>query len=212
MIKFFRKNRQKLLIENKFSKYLIYAIGEIILVVIGILIALSINNWNQNKKSIEKGEILFAQVQKELLLNIKKANVVIEHYRRKDSLLYKVLTKKVTYEDYKSGIRFFYIIGNYVSVDATDDAFKNLIEFNGSLTPQQDSIVLKLKSLYGTDKINVDVHDKSMLNDAMILDRYQKDNMEWYYESMTFHKFSDEMIEYHLNDTFFFNEVSAYNN
>ena len=39
-----------MLTENKFSKYLIYAIGEIILVVIGILIALSINNWNENKK------------------------------------------------------------------------------------------------------------------------------------------------------------------
>ena len=50
MIKFFRKIRQRLLSENKFSKYLIYAIGEIILVVIGILIALSINNWNENKK------------------------------------------------------------------------------------------------------------------------------------------------------------------
>jgi hypothetical protein len=51
MIKFFRKIRQKLLTENKFSKYLIYAIGEIVLVVIGILIALSINNWNEEKKS-----------------------------------------------------------------------------------------------------------------------------------------------------------------
>ena len=51
MIKFFRKIRQKLLSENKFSKYLIYAIGEIVLVVIGILIALQINNWNEVKKS-----------------------------------------------------------------------------------------------------------------------------------------------------------------
>ncbi len=50
MIKFFRKIRQRLLSENKFSKYLIYAIGEIVLVVIGILIALSINNWNENQK------------------------------------------------------------------------------------------------------------------------------------------------------------------
>ena len=49
MIKFFRKNRQETLTENKFGKYLTYAIGEIILVVIGILIALSINNWNQKK-------------------------------------------------------------------------------------------------------------------------------------------------------------------
>ena len=50
MIKVFRKIRQKLLSENKFSKYLIYAVGEIILVVIGILIALYINNLNTEKQ------------------------------------------------------------------------------------------------------------------------------------------------------------------
>jgi len=49
-MKVFRKIRHKLLKENKFTKYLIYAIGEIVLVVIGILIALQINNWNQTRK------------------------------------------------------------------------------------------------------------------------------------------------------------------
>jgi hypothetical protein len=50
MIKFFKKIRQNLLSEGKTRKYFKYAIGEIILVVIGILIALSINNWNANQK------------------------------------------------------------------------------------------------------------------------------------------------------------------
>jgi len=50
MIKFFRKIRYDLMEKNKTGKYLKYAIGEIILVVLGILIALSINNWNENKK------------------------------------------------------------------------------------------------------------------------------------------------------------------
>jgi hypothetical protein len=50
MIKFFRKIRQKLLTENKFSKYLIYAIGEIVLVVIGILIALQLNTQKEENK------------------------------------------------------------------------------------------------------------------------------------------------------------------
>lgn len=57
MIKFFRKVRQKLLSENKVSKYLIYSIGEIILVVIGILIALAINNSNQNRTIKEKEQV-----------------------------------------------------------------------------------------------------------------------------------------------------------
>jgi hypothetical protein len=60
MIKFFRKIRQNLLTENKFSKYLLYAIGEVILVVIGILIALQINNANENRKS-EIQENLYLQ-------------------------------------------------------------------------------------------------------------------------------------------------------
>ncbi len=51
MIKFFRKIRQQLLTENKTGKYFKYAIGEIILVVIGISIAISINNWNEAQKN-----------------------------------------------------------------------------------------------------------------------------------------------------------------
>jgi len=50
MIKFFRKIRYNLMEQNKTGKYLKYAIGEIVLVVIGILIALSINNWNEERK------------------------------------------------------------------------------------------------------------------------------------------------------------------
>ncbi len=49
MINFFRRFRQRLLSENKFSKYFLYAMGEIVHVVIGILIALQINNWNEER-------------------------------------------------------------------------------------------------------------------------------------------------------------------
>jgi len=58
MIKFFRKIRYDLMKKNKTGKYLKYAIGEIILVVIGILIALQINNWNETSKN-EREQIVF---------------------------------------------------------------------------------------------------------------------------------------------------------
>ncbi|MEQ6123636.1 DUF6090 family protein [Pseudotenacibaculum sp. MALMAid0570] len=54
MIKFFRKIREDLLGKSKFSKYLIYAIGEIFLVVIGILLALQFNNWNIERENSKK--------------------------------------------------------------------------------------------------------------------------------------------------------------
>lgn len=62
MIKFFRRIRQKLVTENKFNKYLIYAIGEIILVVIGILIALQINNNNEAKKNEKNIKMVYLHI------------------------------------------------------------------------------------------------------------------------------------------------------
>jgi hypothetical protein len=66
VIKFFRHIRQRLIKENRVSKYLIYAAGEIVLVVIGILIALQINNWNENRKEAHKAQELFEELYNEL--------------------------------------------------------------------------------------------------------------------------------------------------
>jgi len=66
MIIFLRKIRQYLIYEKKFSNYLVYAIGEIILVVIGILIALSINNWNEQRKENDLIENFLSRVKLDL--------------------------------------------------------------------------------------------------------------------------------------------------
>lgn len=66
MIKFFRHIRQQLLADSKFSRYLIYAIGEIILVVIGILIALQINNWNEGRKEAKHEQAILSNLVEDL--------------------------------------------------------------------------------------------------------------------------------------------------
>lgn len=78
MIKLFRKIRQQLLTENKFSKYLIYAIGEIILVVFGILIALQINNWNELRKSKTIEQQLLTSLLQEFETNLDILDKTIE--------------------------------------------------------------------------------------------------------------------------------------
>ncbi len=88
MIKFFRRIRQNMLAENKFSKYFLYAIGEIVLVVLGILIALSINNWNDDRK-ITNQETLYLKrllsdnkqdliIFSDFISDLKKGNETIE--------------------------------------------------------------------------------------------------------------------------------------
>lgn len=71
MIKFFRRIRQKMLTENKFNKYFLYAIGEIFLVVIGILIAFQINNWNAQNLLIEKEINHLIGIKSDLKTNVK---------------------------------------------------------------------------------------------------------------------------------------------
>jgi len=69
MIKLFKKIRRNLLVKNKFSKYLLYAAGEIILVVIGILIAVKINSFNESRKSEEQRNNLIERLGKQINLN-----------------------------------------------------------------------------------------------------------------------------------------------
>ncbi len=72
MISFFRKIRQKLLNEGKTSRYFKYAIGEVLLVVIGILIALQLNNWNEQKKQNVEELKMLRNLQLEIQTDLKE--------------------------------------------------------------------------------------------------------------------------------------------
>ncbi|TVZ60163.1 hypothetical protein NA63_2713 [Flavobacteriaceae bacterium MAR_2010_105] len=102
MIKFFRRIRQNLITENKFSKYLLYAIGEIVLVVIGILIALSLNNWNE-KQNLKAEEIKLLKEMKVALLS-DKADIIsnIEEHSsaaKSCAILLTAISNKLPYND-----------------------------------------------------------------------------------------------------------------
>lgn len=82
MIKFFRNIRQQLLTEGRTGKYLKYAFGEILLVVIGILIALQINNWNLNKSNLKESNEFVARLKAEVKSNI---GFIKEEIKKKES-------------------------------------------------------------------------------------------------------------------------------
>ena len=91
MIKFFRKIRYNLMEQNKTGKYLKYAIGEIILVVIGILIALSINNWNEDRKSENSKQKLMLNLKQEFITNKKTLENHLIGLHKNNSQLNKVI-------------------------------------------------------------------------------------------------------------------------
>jgi hypothetical protein len=82
MVKVFRNFRRGIFTEGKFSNYLVYAVGEIILVVIGILIALAINNSNQNRQRLEKEQIYLAGLKDEFYASKLKLGELIRINRQ----------------------------------------------------------------------------------------------------------------------------------
>ena len=102
MIKFFRKIRQNLLMENKTSKYFKYAIGEIILVVIGILIALQINNWNEQRKENQFEKKILKEILSDTEEDITQMNTALKSINESE-LSYKIIIdafhKDLKYKD-----------------------------------------------------------------------------------------------------------------
>jgi len=102
MIPFFRKIRKQYADDNKPLKYLRYAIGEIVLVVIGILIALSINNWNENKKIKIKEIKALLELRKDLEQNLNDINgniISFQNSKKANEIIMYSIENKLMYND-----------------------------------------------------------------------------------------------------------------
>ncbi|MEJ2162386.1 MAG: DUF6090 family protein [Robiginitalea sp.] len=82
MFRFFRNIRQRLITGSKFSRYLLYAVGEILLVVIGILIALQVDNWNETRKSREQGAEFRAQLRESVVTDMVRIRKRMEFFEK----------------------------------------------------------------------------------------------------------------------------------
>jgi len=111
MIPIFRKTRKKMANDNKPMKYLRYAIGEITLVVIGILIALSINNWNEDRKTKLRYQVYINEIVNDLVVDTLNIN----------TLIYKANDFKVEVMNY-----FSYFNQGNVPIEKLIDSSKNI--------------------------------------------------------------------------------------
>jgi hypothetical protein len=214
MIKFFRKIRQKLLSENKLSKYLFYAVGEIVLVVIGILIALNLNNRSDQQKRIAKAEAILQDVMEELATDINASSYIISDYHIIDSLSSLVLDNKLKAEDYaKRGnarknylnARLVYLVEGanyyYTSHNAYDVLSNNI----GDIPTRFSSLIISLNELYKQVLPQVDALNEKM---RILVDHHHADhasNYDWYYQLP--YRNSSSAIEYRLHDPKYKNKV-----
>jgi len=163
MIKFFRKIRQNSLMKNKTGKYFKYAIGEIVLVVLGILIAVQINTWNTSQKLKADNIVFLKKMLSELELNKNRMayltriennpqNVILAS-KNSDSLLklsYMGLNK--THLDFILKNYFKSVINN---LNLHDGVYEELLNTGKLYTLGSDALIFDIKNYYNRLKREV---------------------------------------------------------
>ncbi len=153
MIKFFRKIRQNLLSEGKTGKYLKYAIGEILLVVFGILIALQVNNLNEQHKSDIKENQYLKSMKSELLTNLTLVKKEVEGLDRsingQRKLISLINTEKDTVDEIEISKILAVSFSSVFELNYQDGTFKELLYSGGLIAIKSDSIRREVTSWEG---------------------------------------------------------------
>lgn len=162
MPNFFHNIRRRLLKENRFIKYLQYAVGEIILVVIGILIALYINNYNQEKKTERRVVAILEEVQHDLEKNIRESDIMLDFYEEQDSLVYLVIEDKLTPGDYYGNSYARTLLTAVKHMKIYTNGYNNLTGKTDEIPKKYRHLLRPLNELYVYQKYEVDKFDDRM--------------------------------------------------
>lgn len=205
MLRFFRQIRQRLLTDNKFSKYLLYAVGEILLVVIGILLALQIDNWNEDIKQDKRELILLSELRSNLKTNIKNLeNDIRVQTNSVKSFEYvlKLPDNELPFNDSIS--RYLYDIDYCPDVLLITSAFQTM-KSSGLEIIRSDSLRMAIVNLYEVDYPRL-MQETRRLEDqlwpAVVMPLFQK------HFRMADGKYIPNDYDNWLKDKEFFNMVS----
>jgi hypothetical protein len=215
MIKFFRKIRQKTLTENKFGKYLTYAIGEIILVVIGILIALSINNWNENKKSENQLNNIYNEVETNLKSDLLNIDYVIKQYEQLELRLEKIIKGEysiipldsINANNYSDFIPSQRDINNFISFEIQDKGIgliKTYNDFNTSGNKDLTNEIIQFYKIAEPLNMVLEKLKEESFNNIKYFEQFS-----WYRDYMNI-KYNPRTIEFFAKNGIFKNKVVTF--
>ena len=209
MIKFFRNIRQNLIKEGKTSKYLKYAIGEIILVVIGILIALSINNWNENRKQQNEFTTILNTIKQDLKRDTLVAASIIQYYKIVEKSSLKIINKEINRNNYKEHPQARSLVSLYRSFPIQTKGFEMAKNYSANNKIKNDSIFTTISQFYiPFIQIINDSNDFIKKEVFANIEAYKK--YDWYVD-WSIGKFTPEMIIYFTESEEYRKQVASHN-
>jgi hypothetical protein len=202
--------------QNKTAKYFKYAIGEIILVVVGILIALQINNWNENQKQKKQLVAIYTTVAQNLKTDLKKIKVPIEFFETLDSTLTNILTKNystsfldsINETNYLQCIPCKSNINMYEPFEKQDNGFELLKKYENNESIKGNEFSQDIIQFYITQGNGL-----TTFRDLLIKETYS--NLKYYeqfswYSDYSLGNYNPEAIAYFLNDQTYKNRAANF--
>lgn len=209
MLKLFRKIRYEAMSKNKFLQYTGYAIGEITLVVIGILIAVQINNANESRKR----DKLLQSVLKNVSYDLVADTTVVGQFIKIEEDMVKnsnqIIKKELNLSNFRECPKCASLVTTYrpfkINIKGYEQ-LKNLIDENSS---QQDSLSTNIVQFY-TQFINLIENSNTMLKNEALRNMEDFRQFDWFVD-WTQANFNKEMIEYFTSSEDYRKRVAAYN-
>ncbi len=205
-MKLFRNQRSKLLKNRKLGNYLLYAIGEIILVVIGILIAVSLNNWNASRKEQNKLYNIYNIVAADLKNDIKEIDKMQFFYDQVKPLFNKILKDSVKAVDYAFNPQYTYIMIGFPEITFNKRGYSQLTAFNTDKF--QDSLPTQIIEFYTERLREIKIDDDMRAEDIKENYSHFKNNYAWWSDVISL-KPNKDFIEYALNDPDYKNRIAT---
>ena len=215
MIKFFKNIRKTLLIEGKTANYLKYGIGEIMLVVIGILIALQINNWNENRKAIDQEIVTAKELYNELNQNLTYTEKTLKFWEfrlEKTKILNDTIRQPnviISDSTFNSLLRYALSFGNYKPIDNKLNKILSIEHFEFKKSPK---LLEKMTQYYMINnslnefyQYNVDTWKQ--VTQPYLMKHYDFDHFSQSSAGKGVNKFLKETDRYDLINSFEFDNV-----
>ena len=178
MIHLLRKLRRGKSDDSGLGSYLLYAIGEIVLVVAGILIALSINNWSEERKQQQQLRNIFVTLEDDIRNDLEEMNTILEYYEGFEDEFIALMKGTMSLEEFQQCKQCPYLVTGHRNFNIEDRAYERLKEYNSGF--EEDSLVNYVVQTIARYKDEVAINDR-LIQSSIVSDLEKwRDQYDWF--------------------------------